>query len=80
LPLILARYLIPLLIARWLLARELGDLVPYPQRLVRSLLGAKVISLVFLAYGIGACSVASDVFLEVAQENGIVMLLVTALL
>lgn len=71
LPLILARYLLPLLVARSLLAESLGPPEPEVRRFVFTLASAKVLTLLLFTAGIGWANSESDVYLEAAQETGI---------
>jgi hypothetical protein len=81
LPLIVGRYLLPLLAARVLLAREFADAeVTYPFGLSRLLTGGKVITLLLWSYGIAYVSVTSDLYLESVQQTAIAAVLFAALL
>jgi hypothetical protein len=80
LPLILARYAIPVVLARLLLAEELGAVEPYPHRLVWLFVGGKIIGLLLLTCGLGYASAASDVYLESAEETGITTVVAAGLL
>ena len=60
-------------------AEQLALLAPYPHRELRGLIGLEVLSLLLFTYGIAAETVASDVYLEAAQQTGIAVLLAAAL-
>jgi hypothetical protein len=79
-PLILARYLLPLFIARSLLIESLGPPSPEARRLVWTLAGTKVLTLLLVTIGIGWANSDSDVYLEAAQETGIGTVLAAGLL
>ncbi len=81
LPLILGRYLLPIVAARCLLARELGSgSADYPYGLARLLVGGKVASLLLWTCGIAYVNVTSDLYLEAAQQTGIAVVLWAGLL
>jgi hypothetical protein len=80
LPLILARFAIPLVVARLLVAEALGPPGPRAQRLVWMLAGAKIGSLLLLTVGIAWVNAASDMYLEAAQETGIATVIAFGLL
>jgi hypothetical protein len=79
LPLLMGRFALPLLAARVLLRRELGDNRPAlaPGWV---LAGSKVASLMFWSYGTAFVSVASDVYLEAVQETSLALVLLLGLL
>jgi hypothetical protein len=70
-PLIVARFAIPVLLARVLLAEGFDDGAPYPRREVWFLVGVKVLTVLLFTCGIGLVSVESDSYLEAAEETGI---------
>jgi hypothetical protein len=80
LPLILVRYVLPLLVARILLAGELGSDMPYPGRAISLVAGWKIASLFLLTVGIGASSSTTEIYLEGAEETAIAGLLAAGLL
>lgn len=80
LPLILARYLLPLLVARLVIAEELGRETRYPSREVWLLAGWKVASLFLLTVGIAGTSSTTEIYLEGAEETAIAGVLAAGLL
>jgi len=79
-PLILARCLLPLILARVLLAESLGRPELEVRRIAWTLAGAKVLTVVLFATGIGWADSRSDAYLEAAQETGVATLLTAGLL
>jgi hypothetical protein len=79
-PLILARYLLPLLLGRALLAESLDHPELDVRRLVWTLAGAKVLTVLLFTAGIGWANPQSDVYLEAAQEAGVGTVLTAGLL
>jgi hypothetical protein len=80
LPVIVLRYAIPVVLTRVLLAEQLDGATVYPRRAVWLLSGAKVLSVFLFTCGIGWASVASDSYLEAAEETGILTTLCAGLL
>jgi hypothetical protein len=70
-PVILFRYLLPLILARFLIAEELGRPDPEALNGCWTLVGAKVLIVLLFACGVGWKNSQSDVYLEAAQEAGI---------
>jgi Metalloenzyme superfamily len=79
-PLILARYLLPLVVARLVLASELDRKQRYPGRAIWFLVGWKVASLFLMTIGIGCTSPTTEIYLEGAEETAIAGVLSAALL
>jgi hypothetical protein len=79
-PIINGRYLIPVLMARLLLAEQLGDRQAYPSGHVWTAAGAKVVSLALILTGIGYAIADSEVYLESIQEAACLAVFVVALL
>jgi hypothetical protein len=79
-PLIVARYALPVVAARLVLAETLGTLEAYPRRLVSLLVGTKIASVVLVAFGLAFANAASDIYLESAQEAVIATVVAAGLL
>jgi type I phosphodiesterase/nucleotide pyrophosphatase len=77
-PLIGARYVVPVLMARILVADVLG--LPYPRRTVLTGVGVKMLGLVALMTGLGLALPSSGVYLEAVQETAILLTLALGLL
>ncbi|MBW2522740.1 MAG: alkaline phosphatase family protein [Deltaproteobacteria bacterium] len=79
-PLINGRYLIPVLMARLVVAEGFGPATPYPRRLVWTGAGVKAISLALVLTGIGYTMADSDVYLEAVQEAAALSVFLVGLL
>lgn len=80
LPLILARYVLPLLVARLVLAGELADDGTYPGRAASFIAGWKIATLFLLTIGIGLSSSTTEIYLEGAEETAIAAVIAAGLL
>jgi hypothetical protein len=80
LPLILARYVVPLIVARLLLDGAFGHEAPYPGRAVWLLTGWKVASVFLLTIGIASSSSTTEIYLEGAEETAIAFVIAAGLL
>lgn len=78
-PLIALRYVLPMLVVRTLLAEFLEPGTPYPRRRITMCAGVKVLSLVFIALGMGFTHAGSDVYFEAVQESTIWLVMLLAL-
>jgi hypothetical protein len=78
--LIVVRYAIPLVMVRMVLAAELGDLWPYPQRIIALLTGLKTLAALSMAVGMGFFLAGNDFYLEAVQETAIWAVLSAVLL
>ena len=79
-PAIVLRYLLPMFIMRMLLAEFLQPAAPYPRRRITRYAGIKLLSLVFIALGMGLVHAGSDIYFEAVQETTIWAVLALALL
>ncbi len=70
LPLILARFAIPLALVRFVLAERFGDATP-PVRVASLFGGAKALTVVLVAAGAGWVSVETDVYLSAAHQAAV---------
>jgi hypothetical protein len=78
-PIIALRYVIPIVLARILLAEAFGDRWRYPQLGITLVAGARTLSLLFVTLGIGHHQVRSDMYLEAVQETAIWAIVTLAL-
>jgi hypothetical protein len=76
-PLLLARYALPVLIARRILAESFA--CRHPARNALRLGGLKFFALAMMVFGIGCYSAGTDVYVEAAQEYVILFLLLCGL-
>ncbi len=76
---IVVRYLVPLVMARVVLARELEGRLAYPQRAAALLAGLKTLSVLLIACGMGYSEADNDFYLEAVQEASIWAVLAAAL-
>ena len=79
-PAIILRYLLPMLIMRMLLAEFLQPAAPYPRRRITRYAGIKLLSLVFIALGMGMVHAGSDIYFEAVQETALWAVLMLAVL
>jgi hypothetical protein len=70
LPLILARFAIPLALVRFVLAERFGDAAP-PVRVASLVGGAKALTVVIVAAGAGWVSVETDVYMSAAHQAAV---------
>ena len=80
LPLIIGRYLLPLVVARRLLSSAFGPDEPYPGRAISGFAGLKIASLFLMTVGIGYTSQTTEIYLEGAEETAIAGVLSAGLL
>jgi len=78
-PLIVLRYVLPMLVMRTLAAEFLDPTVGYPRRRITMYAGIKVLSLVFIALGMAFTHAGSDVYFEAVQESTIWLVMMLAL-
>ena len=79
-PAIVLRYLLPMLIMRMLLAEFLQPASPYPLRRITRYAGIKLLSLVFIALGMGMVHAGSEIYFEAVQEITVWAVLILALI
>jgi hypothetical protein len=74
-PWIVAKTALPLVLARRVFGRELGDPAAWPGETLRRLAGLKVLTLLLVLTGLGASGTVSNVYLEGAQELAVLLML-----
>ena len=79
LPFLVFRFMIPVIMISFILGKLFRDRIPFSRKKVLFLGGLKLLSLVFIFYGIGVNS-SSNIFFEGVQEAAIFLILLFALL